>query len=257
MRLLISAILLRSMDEEEEFLENHKVVSLDGIPDVAYFRFTPTGLSTRWYSELSRWVNPVRGLHSDQDIPDLPTDNQTVLDALHWRVCVFNGRLLAGFRAKPSERKLVRHAYSSAVAPNASVVWSHGILTAVVLDRLLWADNAGPRARPPQVPYRVRAELKTDAQRMRTLYDTWPSTVGSFVRQWQEARDASRSHGSYADQDGVVASLVQGIKETSARARTSVVENNFCYAALGVLCLTMVSHAPSYMAVTLMFALDG
>lgn len=228
------------MDEDEEFLEQYKVVYIDGFLDVAYFRFTPSGLSTRWYSELSRWTNPVRDSIRDAELLELPTTNEEVLDALFLRVCKFNKDLLAGFRAKPSERKLVLHAFQPTVSPSAPVAWSHGILTAVVLDRLMWACNKAPVTRPPQVPFRAQAQLKADASRMRRLYDDWPKTASEFIAQWQTSCTLAASASDAEDLGDVVASLVRGIDDTGARARTSVVENNFCYAALGILCLTLV-----------------
>ncbi|KAH8108505.1 hypothetical protein DFH11DRAFT_1820838 [Phellopilus nigrolimitatus] len=270
-----------------EFVRERCVVDEAGKCTPIAFLLTPVGASAPFYCLPASWSTPPISDHG-------PLTAAGIVSRLYRTTMSFNASLMASLKAThPNDRSLARASVTAA----GCTEWYHGILQAMLFDKVDWAlrscHTPSPILRIAHSSYTQPSAIPKQAERMWEIYRNWTDTTSAFVTAWV----ASESEGmetepayiteenasqlaigpagndgqlvisrlmdnntlSTTDSDtessrhgmrGVVESLVRGTEQTSAAAHVNLVENNFCWAALGLLAISLRAsdegrHMPS------------
>ncbi|KAH8109342.1 hypothetical protein DFH11DRAFT_1813003 [Phellopilus nigrolimitatus] len=159
-----------------EFIRERRVANGSGIPIA--FLLTPIGASAPFYCLPSSW--------STYPIPDYgPLTASGIVSRLYRTMMSFNMALISSLRAsQPNDRSLAR----ASVSVTGCTEWYHGIMQAMLFDRVDWAVRSsgatGPILRNEQTPYTKPTALPKQAERMWEIYRNWPETASLFVTAW-------------------------------------------------------------------------
>ena len=162
---------------------------------IAHFRLAANGICTKWYSASFLWTgleqDPAERQQNASAVPAASLFYQAV-SPLYRNVRSWNSQVIARINQNETTLiKVVTQLEYDLDSKNPTVVdWSHGMLRAVLLDRLLWASSTHTtiqeRCRRIQIPDSVFKDksAKSSLQFIRVV-KSWPYTVADFVSSWR------------------------------------------------------------------------
>jgi hypothetical protein len=266
-RILMHGDTMASVAEQgNAYLEDLCIVRGSGDHgDLGIFRLTTTGLGAHWFAPLASW----KGLRDHELGPNQvhPIIIEEIPLFLYPSVCQFNKALLDNMCATKGDQTLARAAFQASSSTPYVNVWTHGIARCILLVRFLFACspqaeggvNDGSSAFPivhcddprlDQLPHCRASTLTAPAKKLCESSEKWPQHLKRFATLWrssalalasQSARDEDVRAG---DSSAILTSLLSRASVTYATAQLQTIENNFCWAALGVLGIILVRLLP-------------
>ncbi|THH02972.1 hypothetical protein EW145_g6644 [Phellinidium pouzarii] len=203
--------------------------------NVAVFLMTPICASAAFYNPHAAWAKIIKSFRSNTSCQ---ASRESIMASLYHLTSVFNRKLLDSITSvEDSERNFARWAFQKEALNRSNGIWYHGIFQALVLDRIYWASTAAPYSevdeRPLQTPFVKKVPISKATERLYQLsLDPFAMTILSGEM------DICAMPGI----GGVIDSLFQGTQTTYSRIKIDKAQNNFCFAALGLIALLVKSH---------------
>ena len=207
--------------------------------------FTPSLKSSVFVNGTDVWKRTM----DPEDVPVEHRDRFKLLQSLYTLVQRLNTRLVLSMAShQVNERKFAHNAMQDVPRQGSSVDWFHGVLQVILLDRVIFSV-AGHS--PDYIPSYQRLQPAREKEpegleKIFKAYRDWEGVMNRFCETWETSTTSSSicnevdtSHRE--EKDGILSCLVREARRSHGKAKWNIIFNNFCFAAMGLRALMLVS----------------
>lgn len=236
------------MDVDKKLLAFFRRVSFHPTDDACVNSaslFSPSLKSALFVNGTDAWKRTVGSGIS----PSEGNERATLVQCLYTIVLRLNTRLaLSMASSSVADRKFAHNAMQDVPRQGLSADWFHGVLQVLLLDRVIYAvDGHSANYVPSYQRFSPPKEKEPDGlEKLFKAYRCWEATMDGFCETWETSSpDSSKSTAVSLpigqENDCILTSLVREARRAYGKAKWNIIFNNFCFAAMGLRSLMLVS----------------